>query len=505
MKKIILLASVIAATLLSCDKEEVPALEFSVNEDISSYTEIASLNLGGVGAAEISTYDATTKRLFAVNNGTTANKIDVIDFANPASISVIQSISMTPYGGYVNSVSAYNGKVAAAIESLDKQANGKIVVFNAATYAEEKVITVGALPDMVTYSPDGKYILSANEGEPNATYTNDPEGSVSIIDVANNYAVKTVNFSAFTSQLADLASKGFRVFGPNKDFLKDIEPEYITVSDDSKTAWVTLQENNAIAEINISTGTITKISPLGFKDYSVATNAIDISDRDNAVGTFNTWKTFGIYMPDAIAYTNYNGTPYLFTANEGDAREYTAFEEVKRVGSLNLDETAFPNATTLKGATQMGRLNVTSTLGDKDGDGDYDALYSFGARSFSVWNATSGQLVFDSKNELDIKAKELGIYDDARSDDKSVEPEAIAIGRVGSKLVAYVGLERVDAVAVYDITNPTAPVFVKMIKTGDAPEGLLFISASKSPIQQSLIVVSSEGDGLIKVYKATKL
>ena len=210
-------------------------------------------------------------------------------------------------------------------------------------------------------------------------------------------------------------------------------------------------------------------------------------------------------MPDAIAYTNYNGTPYLFTANEGDAREYTAFEEVKRVGSLNLDETAFPNATTLKGATQMGRLNVTSTLGDKDGDGDYDALYSFGARSFSVWNATSGQLVFDSKNELDIKAKELGIYDDARSDDKSVEPEAIAIGRVGSKLVAYVGLERVDAVAVYDITNPTAPVFVKMIKTGDAPEGLLFISASKSPIQQSLIVVSSEGDGLIKVYKATKL
>ena len=106
----------------------------------------------------------------------------------------------------------------------------------------------------------------------------------------------------------------------------------------------------------------------------------------------------------------------------------------------------------------MGRLNVTSTLGDKDGDGDYDALYSFGARSFSVWNATSGQLVFDSKNELDIKAKELGVYDDTRSDDKSIEPESITIGRVGSKLVAYVGLERVDAVAIYDITNPLVPV-----------------------------------------------
>ncbi len=504
MKKIILLASVIAVVMFSCNKEEIPALEFTVNEDISSYTEIASINLGGLGAAEISTFDPITNRLFAVNNGK-ENKIDVIDFSNPAMISVIHSIKMAPYGGYVNSVSAYNGKVAVAIESLDKQALGKIVVFNASTYAEEKVITVGALPDMVTFSPDGKYILSANEGEPNASYTNDPEGTVSIIDIANNYAVKTVNFSAFSSQLADLTSKGFRVFGPNRDFVKDIEPEYITVSDDSKTAWVTLQENNAIAEINISTGTITKIMPLGFKDYSVAANATDVSDRDNLVGSFNTWKVFGTYMPDALAYISYNGTPYLFTANEGDAREYTGFAEVKRVSTLKLDETAFPTGNALKGDTQMGRLNVTSTLGDKDGDGDYDTLYSFGARSFSVWNATSGQLVFDSKNELDIKAKEFGVYDDTRSDDKSIEPEAVVIGRVGSKLVAYVGLERVDAVAIYDITIPTSPVFIKMIPTGDAPEGVLFISASKSPIQQSLIVVSSETDGLIKVYKANKL
>lgn len=504
MKKNILLASVIAVVMLSCNKEEVPALEFTVNEDISSYKEIASLNLGGLGAAEITTFDPITKRLFAVNNST-VNKIDVIDFTNPASISVIHSISMAPYGGFVNSVSAYNGKLAAAIESLDKQATGKIVVFNALTYAEEKVIMVGALPDMVTYSPDGKYILSANEGEPNATYTNDPEGSVSIIDVNNNYSVKTINFSAFASQLNDLTSKGFRVFGPNKDFVKDIEPEYITVSDDSKTAWVTLQENNAIAEINIATGTITKISPLGFKDYSTTENAIDVSDKDNLVGAFKPWKVFGTYMPDGIAYTNHNGTPYLFTANEGDAREYTAFAEAKRVSTLKLDETAFPNATELKTDIQLGRLNVTNTLGDKDGDGDYDALYSFGARSFSVWNANSGQLVFDSKNELDIKAKEGNFYDDTRSDDKSVEPEAVVIGRVGSKLVAYVGLERVDAVAIYDITNPTAPIFIKMIPTGDAPEGVLFISASKSPIQQSLIVVSSETDGVIKIYKATKL
>jgi hypothetical protein len=502
MKKRLLIIAVFA-TFWSCSKDETQPLEFTVNEDLSTYQEIASLNLGGAGAAEITTYDNVTNRLFAVNNGTT-NKIDVIDLSDLATIKVVHSISMSPYGGFVNSVAAYNGKVAAAIESTDKQANGKIVVFNASTYAEEKVITVGALPDMVTYSPDGKYIISANEGEPNATYTNDPEGSVSIIDVQNNYAVKTINFSSFASQSADLTFKGFRVFGPGKDFVKDIEPEYITVSEDSRTAWVTLQENNAIAEINLVTGTVAKLMPLGFKDYSATTNATDVSDRDSEVA-FKTWKVFGVYMPDAIAYMNFNGTPYLFTANEGDAREYTAFAEAKRISSLDLDETAFPNATTLKTDAQLGRLNVTTTLGNTDQDGDYDALYSFGARSFSVWNAATGQQVFDSKNELDVKAKEANLYDDGRSDDKSVEPEAIAIGRVGSKMVAFVGMERADAVAIYDVTNPLAPSFIKVIKTGDAPEGVLFIPASKSPVQQSLVVVSSENDGLVKLYKATKL
>lgn len=502
MKKLVLLGLCLGL-ILACNKEEPLPLEFTVNEDLSSYQEIASLNLGGAGAAEITTYDATSKRLFAVNNGT-VNKIDVIDFANPAAISVIGSIAMAPYGGFVNSVAAHSGKVAAAIESTDKQAPGKVVVFNASTYAEEKVVTVGALPDMVAYSPDGRYLLTANEGEPNATYTNDPEGSVSIIDVANNYAVRTINFSAFVSQLAELRSKGFRVFGPGNDLLKDIEPEYITVSDDSRTAWVTLQENNAIAELNLTAGTVTKIMPLGFKDYSQAANAIDVSDRDNAIA-FSPWKLFGVYMPDAIAHYAYNGVTYLFTANEGDSREYTAFSEVRRMSALKLDETAFPNATALRADAQMGRVNVTSTLGDTDSDGDYDALYSFGARSFSVWNAQTGQQVFDSKNELDVKNKEANFYDDTRSDDKSVEPEAITIGRVGGKVIAIVGLERSDAFAIYDITNPTAPVFVKLFKTGDAPEGVLFIPASKSPIQQSVIVVSSENDGLVKVYRATKV
>jgi DNA-binding beta-propeller fold protein YncE len=494
----------ITVTIFSCRKEDIAVpLENTQNEDLSGYTEIASISLGGVGAAEISAFDPTTDRLFAVNNST-ENKIDVLDLSNPALVTVIKSISMVPYGGYVNSVAVSNGKLAAAIESTNKQAAGKIVVFNTSTYAEIKSINVGALPDMVTFSPDGNYIISANEGEPSNDYLNDPEGSVSIIKVAD-YSVTTLNFASFESQLASLAAKGFRIFGPGKNFVKDIEPEYVTVSDDSKTAYVTLQENNAIAEIDLVTATIKKITPLGFKDYSLAANAIDVSDRDSKIEFGNFAKVFGVYMPDAIAFFNYNGTPYLFTANEGDSREYTAFTEVKRVSAVALDATNFPTVTTLKTDAVLGRLNITTTLGDTDGDGDFDALYSLGARSFSVWNATTGSQVFDSKNELDIKAKDLAVYDDTRSDDKSVEPESICIGRVGSKNIAIVGMERADAFAIYDITIPTAPVFIKMYKTGDAPEGLLFIPASKSPINQSLIVTSNEGDGTIKIYKTTKL
>ena len=489
--------------IFSCKKQEIPApLENTQNEDLSGYQEIASLNLGGLGAAEITAFDPLTKRLFAVNNSA-ENKIDVIDITDPANIKVIKSISMLPYGGFVNSVAVYGGKLAAAIESTNKQDLGKIVVFNTSTYAEIKSVTVGALPDMVTFSQDGKYILSANEGEPSADYLNDPEGSVSIIKIAD-YSVKTINFSAFESQLSALAAKGFRIFGPGKNFIKDIEPEYIAISDDSKTAYVTLQENNAIAEIDIVAGMVKKINPLGFKDYSLATNAIDVSDKDSKIEFAQFNKVYGIYMPDALAYVNYNGNPYLFTANEGDSREYTAFVEMKRVNAVTLDATNFPTAATLKTDPILGRLNITTTLGDSDADGDFDALYSLGARSFSVWDANTGSQVFDSKNELDIKAKELAIYDDTRSDDKSVEPESITIGRVGNKSIAIVGLERADAFAIYDVTVPTAPVFIKMYKTGDVPEGVLFIPASKSPISQSLIVISSENDGLIKIYKTTK-
>jgi DNA-binding beta-propeller fold protein YncE len=486
--------------LVSCNKEDTP--DFFVNEDASTFKEIGSLGIGGTGAAEISAYDASTQRLFVVNNSA-SNKIDVLDIKNPASPTLIHTILLTPYAGAVNSLAVSDGKVAAAIEAINKQDNGKVVIFKTVDYSEVKVVTVGALPDMITYTKDGKYILTANEGEPNADYSNDPAGTVSIIDVSS-YIVTTLDFGAFAAQIATLKAGGLRVFGVGNDFVKDMEPEYITVSDDSKTAWVTLQENNAIAKIDIVTKTVSKIFPLGFKDYNTTENSMDISDKDGTIA-FNKWPVKGMYQPDAIAVLETGGIPYLFTANEGDAREYTALSEVKRISSLNLDATAFPTAASLKLEAQMGRLNVTNKLGDTDGDGDFDELYSFGARSFSVWNGNTGVQVYDSKNELDIKALASGVYDDVRSDDKSAEPEGIAIGVVGNKKIAFVAMERADAVAIYDVTNPVAPVFLQMIQCGDAPEGVLFIPAIDSPTQKSLLVVSSENDGFVKIFTPNTL
>lgn len=320
----------VAAAGCKKDKDETkPEEEFFVNEDAATFAEIGNIDIGNVGAAEISTFDPSTNRLFVVNNGT-VNKIDVIDFKDPANMKVLSSISMAPYGGAVNSVAVSDGKLAAAIESTDKQANGKVAVFKTSDNSEIKVINVGALPDMITFSPDGKYILTANEGEPKDDYSVDPAGSISIISVSDNYAVNTIDFSAFVGQQAALKAKGFRVFGVGNDFVKDIEPEYITISSDSKTAWVTLQENNAIAKIDIASKTITNIFPLGFKDYNADGNEIDPSDKDNGT-VLSKWNVKGIYMPDAIALMESGGIPYLFTANEGDAREYAALSEVKRV------------------------------------------------------------------------------------------------------------------------------------------------------------------------------
>jgi hypothetical protein len=267
-----------------------------------------------------------------------------------------------------------------------------------------------------------------------------------------------------------------------------------------------LQENNGIAKVNLETKNIENIYPLGFKDYSLPNNSIDASDKD-AIKELKNWPVKGMYMPDAIVYVKINGSEYIISANEGDARDYEGFSEEVRMEDLVLDETIFPASNDYLNPMNLGRLKTTTTLGYANNDGKVEELYSYGARSFSIWSA-DGNLIYDSGNSIATETLALTIDrfndNDKRSDDKGAEPESVEILNIGNeRFILFVGLERNDQVLMYDITNPTAPQFLQILShPGDeAPEGLLIIPAKDSPSGKDLLVVSNEDSGTVTIYE----
>lgn len=455
-------------------------------KDVTYFSTTAKISLGD-GVPEISAYDPATKTIFSTN--AEAKEVDVIDISDLDSPQIKTAINVTAFGGNVNSVATKNGYLAIAVEANVKTDNGKVVVFKTddltTPYAQ---ITAGALPDMVTFTPDGKYIIAANEGEPNDNYNIDPKGSITLIEVETK-TTSQIFFDSFNSQETALEAKGFRVFGPGADLSTDVEPEYITVSSDSKTAFIALQENNGIAKLDITSKTITEILPLGTKDYSEI--PFDLSDKDDNIGNLNYWPVLSFYQPDAIDYFEINGTGYIITANEGDARDYDGYSEEDRADDLTLDPTAYPNAAELQKKENLGRLKVTTANGDTDGDGDIDQIYSYGARSFSIWN-TNGMQIFDSGNQFTLKGLfDFGNYPENRSDDKGTEPEAVTTFVEGENTFAVIGLERSGDVLVYNISDVYNPIFIQRLRN-TSPEGLTIVNAEDSPNGKLLIIVSNE-------------
>ena len=407
--------------------------------------------------------------------------VDVLDLRNPATPAKIGSLDivadLAPRSvGAANSVDTRFGLLAVAVEADPKQDDGYVAFYSTVTLSLLFVAPAGALPDMVTFSGDGRYVLAANEGEPDASYTNDPEGTVTIIDLLKfgqpGFA-RNVGFSDFNaggSRQGELPAK-VRIYGPNATVAQDLEPEYITT--DGDIAWVTLQENNAIAMINIRNGRVKKIFALGFKDHSKAKNRLDASD-DDGVTNIARWPVLGMYQPDAIAAFQNGGKRYLITVNEGDARDYDGFAEEERVADLDARCDGVSERRRPQDDAKLGRLTVTTALGDIDQDGDFDQLYVPGGRSFSIWNATNGALVFDSGAELEQLLRNLLPKDfnanheendsfDNRSDNKGPEPEGVTLGKVKGKLYAFVGLERIGGVLVLDLSDPANPEFVDYI------------------------------------------
>lgn len=527
----------------------------------------------GTAAAEIVAFHQSSKTIYVVNGA--ANRLEILDasglgataIANPLTASNLTGTQLTfpatasvkvagidtnvNIGGGANSIAVHGDLLAVAVGNSIKTEKGVVLFYNIAGANARnplfiKAVQVGSLPDMVTFTPDGSKVVVANEGEPRDDYLTDPEGTIAIINVTAGQPADTAtlaDFNAFDSQKASLAAAGVKFANPGSSSVsQDLEPEYAAISDDSKTAYVTLQENNALAVVDLVTKTVTSIKPLGFKDYGLAKNALDVSDRDSSSGSASVKFVtvpglYGMYQPDSIAtYTSWGAT-YLVTANEGDARAYAGYNEEVRVKDIKaqLDPALLAIYNATGGDNGLGRLRITNAMGLNTGSGLYEKLYAYGGRSFSIWDV-NGNLVFDSASMLErITAALFGSKfntnstsnsGDSRSDDKGPEPEALAVGQVGSRTYAFVGLERMGGFFIFDITNPTAPEFVEHVinrdlsstfaiddtgagahtgsyaSAGDlAPEGMKFVSAASSPTGKALLLIGNETSGTLSVYQ----
>lgn len=466
-------------------------------------------------AAEIVAYDKRSKRVFVTNAND--QSVDVLSIRNPRNPRKLFAIDLTPYGE-PNSVAVSKGVVAIAVAADEVDVKGQVVFFNT-NGKFLNALEAGFLPDMLTFSPNGKKLIVANEGEPNDDYTVDPEGSVTVISFSkpvknlSQADVATADFSAYNGvQLDD----SVRIFGPDASVAQDLEPEYVAVSKDSSTAYVAMQENNAIAVVDLATAEVTDIIGLGTKNYNTIQNAIDPSDKDDKV-ELRPVPVLSFYQPDSIAAYEFEGETYVVTANEGDARDYDGYSEEERVDDLTLDQSildAYPN---IQDEEELGRLKTTTANGDLDGDGDVDQIFAYGGRSFSIYNMSTGKIVYDSGSDFAritaAISPELFNGNDKRSDDKGAEPEALTIGKIGKRTYAFIGLERTGGIMVYDISNPVSPYFVEYVNNinlegdvdlgtaGDvAPEGLAFIPAHQSPNRKPLLVVANEVSGTTTVY-----
>ena len=597
-------------------------------------------------AAEVIAHHAESNIIYAVN--ALSGKINLIDISVPTSPNTGAEATSTinlaadvladqtnlvdsaDKLGAANSVAIHGDIVAIALESKPKQDPGFVVIYSVTNGvpAYQRAIKVGALPDSLAISPDGNYVVVANEGEPSQDYTIDPEGSINVIDISGGIASAKntiINFSAYndtevTSGAGETAvttitaaealldsksrvgARAQRIFGGDGQIAKDIEPEFVAIHPDSKEAYIMLQENNAYATVSLSAEPkLESVKGFGFKDHMVKGNELDFINDDKIM--LGNVPLRGVYMPDgADTFTDRRGLTFLVTANEGDSRVYpdcasfgypTASDTPKdgddecldssgneiKDGDVYTDELRIKDADdvifstaalggifadqndmenkehpmTLRSfkiikdmgieATQAGTPCTSVMEAEPKEDCTYTQMYSMGGRSFSIWNAVTGTLVFDSGNDFEeITANILGptgfnwdkeqhvaafsgsksfsgdgTFGEDRSTKKGPEPKAIEIATVGSNTYAFIALEATGGVMVYDITTPEFSKFVQYINPRDftrdantvdglasvgdlGPEDIKFISAAESPNSLPMIAVGNEVSGTISLF-----
>ena len=576
-----ILAVILATSLVACTNES----DETTTETSISLTEQARYTSGifDASAAEIVTFDSDSQQTFVVNAD--SGQIDILDSSSitaptlttslniAADLQTATVITSSSEVGAANSVAVSNGLIAIAVEAGTKTDDGWIVFYKVADLSYLTAIQVGALPDMVTFTPDGTQVIAAIEGEPNDDYSIDPEGEIALLDITSwdgttlTTALTEIGFSDFnvgSGRNGDLPSTKMVLDGYSASALdnkatiaESFEPEYVTVNADSTKAYVTLQENNAIAVVDLATKAIDKIIGLGFKDHSLTENKMDASQKDGV--NLKNWPVMGMYMPDSITSMEYNGKTYLLTANEGDDRQdwldnVTDQTSCEAAGYYFDSSDNCIDAFTAKDYYNSFNVTLNSGLATNGGFGEDDELrrlkfsyhttaamngngtffnniYAYGGRSFSIYDAETGEQVFDSGDDFEtLTAEKYGDSfnndnaentGDDRSDNKGPEPEAIAVGEVNGKTYAFIGLERMGGIMVYDVSNPESPNFVEYVSNRDitkqpdpsladfdangdyGPEGFKFVSADHSPSGKPLLIVGSEVSGSTTFYEIT--
>ena len=534
---------------------------------------VARAFLGNLTSAEIVQYHADTQTIYATNGETNAIAVIAADTVSTTAMSdPINTTNLTVSDitlpadidgvtlGSLTSIAISGDLMAVAVPADVKTDNGYVLFYNgldtsAPVFLDS--VVVGALPDMVTFTPDGGKVLVANEGEPSDDYTIDPEGSISVINILASgepeETATSVSFTGFNGSQDDLVAQGMMFPNPSGRTIKgvdiattvaqDLEPEYITAPND--VAYVSLQENNGLAILDLEELTV-EIVGLGVKSWSDLN--IDIQE-DGSVSFGQYDGLYGVYQPDTIANYSWKDATFIVTANEGDAREYF-FDSADEAtclseGGLEFDEddgclayidevkvedlTAEANSelADLQANGEADDLRVTNAMGDADGNGEYDAAYAYGSRSFTIWDQ-NGLAVYDSGDDFErITASVHGASfnngddeneGDSRSENKGPEPEALTIGVIGDRTYAFVGTERMGGIFVYDVTNPYDVQFADYIINRDlteglsasdvigdlAPESLVFVSAENSASGVPLLLVGNEVSGTVTVWQITQ-
>ncbi|MEM0910426.1 MAG: choice-of-anchor I family protein [Pseudomonadota bacterium] len=529
------------------------------------------------GAAEIVAFQASKGWVYAVNSSSDPVVVEIMDINSldaaalaPDAEGVIDNTNLdstitldvngtSGLTGDANSIAVdNNNEVLAVAVAAETGVRGSIAFYDVSGAAPVFLsnVEVGFLPDNVVFTHDGSKAIVANEGEPAGDYSVDPEGSISIIELTDGVPATThieltfggLDQATLEAQGAVFANPDGRTINGNlytASVAQDLEPEYVAIAEDDSLAFVAVQENNALAIVDLATNSLSGVIGLGFKDWGNL--LLDASDRDGGVNLTEYPGLFGMYQPDTIDSYTWNGANFIVTANEGDGREYffDAPDEatcLTTLGGVDFDEDdgclAFIDEIRAEDLTlaanfdyvnnddnDIGRLLVTTFLGatdgSTDGSGTYDELYTYGARSFTIWD-TNGLVVYDSGDDFErITASIFGpLFNnnndenegDTRSDAKGPEPEALALGMIEGRQYAFVGLERMGGVMAYDITNPYNVQFVSYFVnrgvaegadiTGDlAPEGMAFISATDSPTGEALLVIGNEESGSVVIYE----